>query len=262
MRDRLFKAFFYLFAAGLILGITIPVANMLLSVSPDFLRYIKSDPKIIRSVLFTLESSFFATVAGVLLGIPCAYVLARSDFWAKGIIEALVDIPVMIPHSAAGIALLSVYGSRFFLGRFFSLFGVKFVDTAYGVVLGMFFVSFSYLVNSSKEGFKKVDRRLEYVAMNLGASRTEAFFRVVLPCSVSDIISGMIMMWARGLSEFGAVVILAYHPMTAPVMIYERFTSFGLKYSKPIAVVMIYISLAVFFLLRLIQHRIKKNSLR
>jgi len=67
----------------------------------------------------------------------------------------------------------------------------------------------------------------------------------------------MIMMWARGLSEFGAVVILAYHPMTAPVMIYERFTSFGLQYSKPISVIMIYVSLIIFIVLRFIQHKMK-----
>ncbi len=260
MKDRIFRSILHILALLLLLGISVPIINMLLSISPDFFDYVLKDTKIIRAVLFTLKASFAATITGFVLGIPAAYILSRSSFWGKGVIEAVIDIPVMIPHSAAGIALLSIYGSRFIFGKLFALLNIHFVDTEFGVVLGMFFVSFSYLVNSAKEGFNKVDIRLEYVSQNLGASKISTFFKVVLPCSISDILSGLIMMWARGLSEFGAVVILAYHPMTAPVMIYERFTSFGLKYSKPIAVVMIYISLFIFIILRIIQQKIKKKN--
>ena len=257
MKNSFFNLFFKILFVILLILIATPIVNMLISLSPGLINYVFQDKEIVRSIFFTLEASFYATLFGLLFGIPAAYLLARNDFWGKGVIEAIVDIPVMFPHSAAGIALLSIYGSRFIFGKFFALLGIGFVDTAFGVILGMFFVSFSYLVNSAKEGFKKVDVHLEYVAQNLGATRFQAFRRVVLPCSFSDILSGMIMMWARGLSEFGAVVILAYHPMTAPVMIYERFTSFGLQYSKPISVIMIYVSLIIFIVLRFIQHKMK-----
>ncbi|HHF52661.1 MAG TPA: ABC transporter permease subunit [Candidatus Aminicenantes bacterium] len=262
MKNSLFNLILKVLFVILLILIAAPIVNMLISLSPGLIKYVVRDKEIVRSILFTLEASLYATLFGFLLGIPAAYLLARNDFWGKGVIEAIVDIPVMFPHSAAGIALLSIYGSRFIFGKIFAFFGIEFVDTALGVILGMFFVSFSYLVNSAKEGFKKVDIHLEYVAQNLGATRFQAFRHVVLPNSFSDILSGMIMMWARGLSEFGAVVILAYHPMTAPVMIYERFTSFGLQYSKPISVIMIYVSLIIFIALRFLQHKITVRDKR
>jgi len=262
VKSSFFNTIFKILFVLLLILVAAPVINMLVSLSPELISYVFQDKEIVRSIFFTLEASLYATLFGLLLGIPTAYLLARHEFWGKGVIEAIVDIPVMFPHSAAGIALLSIYGSRFLFGKMFAVFGIEFVDTVFGVILGMFFVSFSYLVNSAKEGFKKVDVHLEYVARNLGASRFQSFWKVVLPCAFSDILSGMIMMWARGLSEFGAVVILAYHPMTAPVMIYERFTSFGLQYSKPISVIMIYISLIIFILLRFIQHKTKVKDKR
>lgn len=260
MKNRFFKIIFLILLLIAITIIFLPILKMLLSLSPELLRYIFNDKEIIASIILTFKASFISTLFGILLSIPTAYLIVRYNFWGKKILEAILDIPVMFPHSAAGIALLSIYGSKFFLGRFFAIFGIKFVDTIYGIIIGMFFVSFSYLVNSAKEGIKKIPPQYEYVAMNLGASKFYTFFKIVLPMITSDILTGIIMMWARGISEFGAVVILAYHPMTAPVMIYERFTSFGLNYSKPIAVVMIYVSLIVFSLLRYLQYRFSHNS--
>jgi molybdate/tungstate transport system permease protein len=115
-----------------------------------------------------------------------------------------------------------------------------------------------FLVNEVKEGFRSIDVKLEKVARSLGSSPARTFFRVSLPLNFNHLISGSLMMWARGLSEFGAVIILAYHPMTASVLIYERFTSFGLKYSSPVAAIMVITSLIVFIFLTLIN---RKNSI-
>jgi molybdate/tungstate transport system permease protein len=109
------------------------------------------------------------------------------------------------------------------------------------------------------EGFLSVPERLEQAAMNLGASQTKTFFKISLPLAWRSILSGFVLMFARGISEFGAVVIIAYHPMTTPVLIYERFGSFGLQYAKPIAVIVIFISLLVFILLRWLANK-KKNA--
>ncbi len=260
MKDKIFKIVLFSLFITILFLISAPIMKMLLSLSPELIKYITENKEILNSIFFTFKSSLFATLAGVIFGVPTAYILTRYNFPFKNIIESLIDIPVMFPHSAAGIALLSIYGSRFFLGKVFKTIGIEFVDSMYGVMLGMFFVSFTYLANSAKEGFKKVDEHYEYVSMNLGASKFYTFRKIVLPLAFSDIFTGIIMMWARGLSEFGAVVILAYHPMTAPVMIYEKFTSFGLKYSKPIAVVMIYFSLIIFAVLRYLQYRYKKKG--
>ena len=119
----------------------------------------------------------------------------------------------------------------------------------------MFFVSVPFLVNAVKSGFKLIDERYEKTAITLGASRWKAFFTVSLPMVKKSIFSGSIMMWGRGISEFGAVVILAYHPMTAPVLIFERFQNFGLQYALPVTVLLILISLLVFFFMRIFEDR-------
>jgi molybdate/tungstate transport system permease protein len=93
------------------------------------------------------------------------------------------------------------------------------------------------------------------VARTLGASPWQTFWRVSFPLAWRSILSGMILMWARGLSEFGAVVILAYHPMIAPVLLYERFESFGLTYARPVAAIVIVICLVAFVVLRLIAQK-------
>ena len=95
-----------------------------------------------------------------------------------------------------------------------------------------------------------IESRLETVSRSLGASPTGTFFRITLPLAWRSMLVGLIMCMARAVSEFGAVVIVAYHPMVAPVMIYERFTAYGLKYSQPVAVGLIMVCLVLFLLLR------------
>lgn len=210
------------------------------------------EPEVRRAIMLTFYSSAFATVIAFVAGVPLAYLLARVDFPGKRWVEGIVDVPIVVPHSAAGIALLMVFGRRSVLGKAFGLVGLKFVSAAPGIVIAMLFVSLSFLVDSAREGFEAVDPRLERVARSLGASPWQAFWRVSFPLAWRSILSGMILMWARGLSEFGAVVILAYHPMIAPVLLYERFESYGLTYARPVAAIIILICLLTFVALRAI----------
>jgi len=100
--------------------------------------------------------------------------------------------------------------------------------------------------------------RLEKVARSLGASPWQAFFKISLPLAWRSIVAGNIMMWARGISEFGAVLILAYHPMIAPVLVYERFETYGLDYARPVAVLLIMVCLIVFIGLRMLVYQKEK----
>ena len=114
--------------------------------------------------------------------------------------------------------------------------------------------------NTAKAGFEAIPERLENVSRSLGASAAATFFRVTLPLGWRSMVVGMIMCMARAVSEFGAVVIVAYHPMVAPVMIYERFTAYGLKYSQPVAVWLILVCLVLFLLLRLFSSPMRKTA--
>ena len=206
-----------------------------------------------------------ATLFGILLGVPLAYLLARHEFRGKRFFEALIDVPIVIPHSAAGIALLFVFGRQFFLGKVFGSLGVTFVDAVAGIVICMMFVSVPFLIDSARDGFKTVDVRLEKVARSLGASPWRVFFRVSLPLAWRSIFSGSVMMWARAISEFGAIMIFAYHvpflgehPTVAPILVYERFANYGLSSAAPVAILVILVSLVAFVVLRMLAFRGRK----
>ena len=239
----------------LIILVVMPLLRMILSADPAVMRSTMAEGEVIGAILLTLRAAFWATIFCAVFGIPLAYILARWKFPGKSLVQGLVDLPVMIPHTAAGIALLMVYGRSFFLGRALGKAGISFVGTEAGISLAMAYVSLPFLVNSARDGFVSVDPKLERVARTLGASPWQSFFRVTLPLAWRPILSGAIMMWARGISEFGAVIVLAYHPMTAPVLIWERFQAYGLKYAKPVAILLILLCLFIFALLRWLAER-------
>ena len=238
--------------AILVLIIVVPLIRTVLSTDPAVLRSTISDPEVLDSIFLTLRAALWATMGCIFSGVPLAYALARWKFPGKTLVQGAIDLPVMIPHTAAGIALLMVYAPEFTLGRVFAKVGITFTGSVAGISLAMAFVSFPFLVNAARDGFLAVDPRLEHVARTLGASVWQTFFQVSLPLCWRSILSGAILMWARGIAEFGAVVMLTYHPMVAPILIWERFENFGLKYATPVAVILILICLVVFSALRFI----------
>ncbi len=241
----------FLFLSGLILlFIVAPLAGMFLKTSGSQYVQTISDPDVLRSIRLTLSASLVGTLIFGLAAIPLAYLLARRDFRGKAIVNGLVDLPVVIPHSAAGIAILGLVSRGTWLGQAGEATGIAFVGGFAGIALAMAFVSIPFLINAARDGFAAVPVKLEKAALNLGASPWRVFFSISLPLAKRSVISGLIMMWARGLSEFGAVIIIAYHPMITPVLIWERFTSFGLEYARPVAAVFVMVVLAVFVLMR------------
>lgn len=238
----------------LVLFIAVPIFKMLISADSGTLIETAKDSQVYSAIFLTLRASLWATITALLFGVPLAYLLARKEFKGKKIVEGIIDLPVIIPHTAAGIALLTVWGRQ---SLFSKMTGIELVGTEAAISLGMFFVSVPFLVNAAKEGFKLIDERYEKTAVTLGATPWKAFLTVSLPMVKKSIVSGSIMMWGRGISEFGAVVILAYHPMTAPVLIFERFQNFGLKYALPVTALLILISLAIFIVVRLFEDKKK-----
>jgi len=235
-----------------LLFIVAPLVSMFVSCSLPELAETAKDAEVRDSIWLTLWTSMAATAIFAIAGIPFAYLLARKDFPLKGLVTGIIDLPVVIPHSAAGIALLAVFSRSGFLGKAAGKIGVSFVGSAAGIMVAMAFVSIPYLINSARDGFLTVPERLEKAALNLGASPLRVFLTVSVPLAARSIVSGLILMWARGMSEFGAVLIIAYHPMITPVLIYERFGAFGLKYARPVAVLFIAVCLVLFVILRLL----------
>lgn len=251
-RVNLFNLLFNLLSGLILLFIFAPLVGMFLSTTSTEIFETVADKEVQDSILLTLFTSFSAVVFFALAAIPFAYMLARKHFMFKNVIAGIIDIPVVIPHSAAGIAVLGFISRDSFLGKMASSAGIELVGSPLAISIAMAFVSIPYLINAARDGFQNVPVRLEKAALNLTASPVRVFFTISLPLAWRSIVSGLVLMFARGMSEFGAVVIVAYHPMITPVLIFERFGAFGLKYARPVSVVFIVVCLLVFIVLRML----------
>jgi molybdate/tungstate transport system permease protein len=251
----------FIFLGGLILlFIVAPLAGMILKTTPLSLFETAREPEVRQSIWLTLGTSVCGTVFFAIAAIPLAYLLARKDFPLKKVVTGIIDLPIVIPHSAAGIAILGLITRDSLLGKLGSDFGLNFVGNPVGISIAMAFVSIPFLINAARDGFEGVPVRLEKAALTLGASPARVFFTISMPLAWRNIVSGLILMFARGMSEFGAVIVVAYHPMVTSVLIYERFGSFGLKYARPVAVLFILIALAVFILFRMLSREKKSEG--
>ena len=237
--------------ACLLLFIIAPLVGLLLSTSGSSLAEALVDPVVTGSIKLTLAAGLMATLACTIFGIPLAYLLARKSFPGRALLLAIIDLPIIIPHSAAGIALLTVLGRNGWPGSALEAAGMGVVGRLSGVAVAMAFVSLPFMVNAAREGFGAVPERLEKVARTLGATPARVFFTISLPMAWRAIVSGMVLMWGRGISEFGAVIIIAYHPMTTPVMVYQRFNDFGLEAAESVAVILLVVCVVIFGVLRL-----------
>jgi molybdate/tungstate transport system permease protein len=240
--------------------ILIPLIQLLTSPSMGMLRESIGDRDVVRSIWLSIYTAGLAALISFVFGTPLAYLLARSDFRGKRLVEGLIDLPIAIPHPVVGIAILSVAGKNHWFGQILADLGVRIMGSVTGIVTVLTFVGIPFYLNAAKSGFEAISPRLEKVSRSLGASMFSTFARITFPLAWRSMLIGIIMCSARAISEFGAVVIVAYHPMIAPVLIYERFEAYGLKYSQPVAVWLVSISLILFLLLRILTlHKIKEQ---
>lgn len=247
---HLFRFWFAVSSVLVVLVIAAPLAKALAAPTWERLRETLADPAVLQSVWLSMSASGAAALLALVFGTPLAYILARHDFRGKKVVESIIDLPIMIPHPVVGIAILSLTGTGTWFGDLLHALGVEIMGTRTGIISVLVFVGLPFYVNTAKAGIESVPLRLEKVSRSLGAPPAGTFFRVTLPLTWRYMLVGAIMCMARALSEFGAIIIVAYHPMTAPVLMYERFTAYGLGWSQPVAVILILVSLVFFALLR------------
>jgi len=240
--------------------ILIPLVEMMTAPSFAMLKETIKDKDVVRSIWLSIYTAGLAAIISFVFGTPLAYLLARTEFTGKRLVESIIDLPIVIPHPVVGIAILSVAGRNHWIGQIFSDLGIRIMGSVTGIVVVLTFVGLPFYVNAVKNGFESISPRLENVSRSLGASMFSTFFRITFPLAWRSMLIGIIMCSARAISEFGAVVIVAYHPMIAPVMIYERFEAYGLKYSQPVAVWLVSVCLALFLILRILTLRNKQEA--
>ncbi|WP_236698133.1 ABC transporter permease [Pyrodictium occultum] len=259
-RARRVERLLLVFAAFSSLGmlfILAPLAALLVSVDPGtFAKVWLRDTPYARqaypALLRTLEASLVSSTLLLVIGIPLGYLLARSEFPGKRLVEALVDVPLVIPHAVAGIMILLAYGRRGLLGGLAAALGLQVENGFWGIVASMMFVSFPLMVDVLKLGYERVGASLELVARSLGASPWMVFRRVTLPLILPHIAAGFLLSWARAMSEVGAILIVAYYPKTINVLIYEWFNNYGLRYAVALSAFVVLLSIAAFTAIRVL----------
>ena len=214
---------------ALVLLLALPLVSLLARVSPGALLSRIAEPGVLDALRLSLVTSVAATLVVVLLGTPTAYVLATREFAGKRLLEVLIDLPMVLPPTVAGFALLMAFGRMGLAGSWLQAFGVSLPFTTVGVIVAQAFMAAPFFVGPARAGFAGVDRRLLDAAATLRASEAHRFARVVLPLAMPSLLAGVSMCAARALGEFGATITfagnLAGATRTMPLAVYVALQS-------------------------------------
>jgi len=248
---------------ALVCLVLFPVVAAIMGDSPVNLGNIVGDERVQSAVRRTLLTATISTLFLILLAVPLAYALARLSFKGKALLLAAIDLPIIVPQSVAGMALILVFGQRQPLGEaVHRVFGVSFDGTLWGVCLAQVFVAMPFIMKAALAAFENVPAELELSARALGASPWSAFRRVALPLASRGIFLGAVLAWARAAGEFGALLFIASGTdvETAPVLAMRLSESMGVTQTGPLVAVLLGFSLVMFFLLQLVTRMLPKSA--
>ncbi|MFC8720811.1 ABC transporter permease [Kitasatospora sp. NPDC057198] len=210
--------------------LVLPLLGLLVRAPWSALPELLTGPEVWQALKLSLLSATLATGVALVLGVPLAWLLARTEFPGRRLVRALVTLPLVLPPVVGGVALLLVLGRNGILGRWLDAWtGITLPFTTAGVVVAEAFVAMPFLVISVEGALRAADPRYEEAAATLGASRLTAFRRVTLPLVAPGIGAGAVLAWARALGEFGATITFAGNfpgrTQTMPLAVYLAMES-------------------------------------
>lgn len=204
----------------LILPTFVVLANAL---TPNLIPSL-TNPVIAEALRLSLMTSGISLACVIVSGTPLAYILVRYNFWGKRFLNTLLDLPLVLPPTVAGLALLLTFGRKGLIGAPLADAGISIAFTSVAVVIAQIFVASPLFIRAMKVGFTKLDSQLEGAALSLGASKLKTFWRISFPLSLPSFIEGVVLTWARALGEFGATIVFAGslqgRTQTMPLAIY------------------------------------------
>lgn len=237
----------------LLLFLLLPILALLLRIRPADLLLHLVNPQVAQAISLSIVTTTQALLLTVLLGTPVAYLLARRDFRGRKLLDTLIDLPMVLPPSVAGIALLLAFGRRGLVGQHLSAAGIDIAFTQAAVVMAQVFVAAPYYVRSASGGFANVKRELEQAASIDGANWVQVFHFITLPLARTALLGGAVMSWARALGEFGATIIFAGNfpgrTQTMPLAIYIGF-ELDLGVALTLAAILLTVSFLVLFVVK------------
>jgi molybdate transport system permease protein len=237
------------------LFLVLPVAALVVrSIAGGALRDALGSPVIVDALVLSLETTSISLVISLLIGLPLATVLARRRFRGASFVEAVVDLPSVLPPSVAGLGLLLVFGRRGLIGAPLDDLGIALPFTTAAVVMAQVFVAAPFFIRSARTGLAGVDRDLEDAARVDGASERRVMRHITLPLAGSAIAAGLVMCWARALGEFGATIMFAGNivgrTQTLPLAVYAEFQGGDLDASIAAASILVIAAFAVLVAVR------------
>ena len=236
-----------LLALPLLLFLVLPLLALLLRIQPATFVENLGHAQVAQAIRLSLFTTAISTLATLVFGTPLAYLLARRHFRGRGVIDTLLDLPMVLPPAVAGIALLVAFGRRGLFGVYLNQVGLSLAFTQTAVVLAQIFVAAPFYVKAAIGGFSDVDQNLEQAAALDGATAWGVFRYITIPLAWSALFGGTVMTWARALGEFGATIIFAGNfpgrTQTMPLAIY-----IGLELDLSVALTLSAILLAISFL--------------
>jgi molybdate transport system permease protein len=210
---------------------------------------------VLAALVLSLTTTAISLVLTVSFGLPLAFALARRRFRGAGLVEAVVDLPLVLPPAVAGLALLLALGRRGALGGPLEAAGIEIPFTTLAVILAQTFVSAPFFVRSARAGIASVERDLEDAARVDGGSEIDVFRHVTVPLAGSALAAGMVMSWARALGEFGATIMFAGNiegrTQTLPLVVYGEFQGGDLDASIAAAAILVLAAFGVLVAVRL-----------
>jgi molybdate transport system permease protein len=229
VKDRLASGFAAAALALLAGFISLPLLSLVIWTVNEGSWQAITSPVAMDALLLSLQTTAITMAIIFIIGTPAAYVLARAEFPGKRLVNNLVDIPAVLPPSAAGIALLLAFGRMGLLGEHLRVLGIELSFTTAAVVIAELFVASHFYVRQATVGFGSVDRDVEEAAMVDGAGRTMVFARITTPLAAPALVAGAVTAWARALGEFGGTIIFAGSfrgtTQTMPLAIYGALES-------------------------------------
>ncbi|NJN18504.1 MAG: molybdate ABC transporter permease subunit [Oscillochloris sp.] len=258
LRKRLRELSIWLFAAPLLVFLLLPLLAMVLRLDwRHFWTNLLSNG-VLQAVSLSFITTMIATALTVTLGTPLALGLARREFRGRIVIDTLIDLPMILPPSVAGIALLIAFGRRGMIGGPLADLGIQIAFTQVAVIMAQCFVAAPYYVKSATAGFRSIDRELEQAAALDGANRWQVLRMITIPLAWPVLLGGAVMSWARALGEFGATIIFAGNlpgrTQTMPLAIYLGFER-DLNLALTLAVILLVISFAALALVKGVLHQ-------
>jgi sulfate transport system permease protein len=216
-----------------------------------------TSPQTLSAVELTVVQSVLVTLVNIVMGTVIAWVLVRDRFWGKAVLDVVIDIPFALPTIVAGLVLLSLYGPQ-------SPLGVDVANTRASVFLALAFVTLPFIVRTVQPVLEELDADVEEASASLGANRLTTFRRIILPSLVPAIAAGAALSFARGISEYGSLVLLSGNLPNRTEVVSVRVLTYiengDQASAAAAATLMLIVALAVIVALDVIQRRVARRG--